>query len=115
MNLAEQLEQNEKYDEAYAEYKKQLAHKQGDVELLTKLAHLALILEKKDDAKIYYAKILEADPSNIFQSFPPCPACRNPKPVRCALVLWLKLSVEEGSSFLWSVTSVGSAIAPGVL
>ena len=66
MNLAEQLEQNEKYDEAYAEYKKQLAHKQGDVELLTKLAHLALILEKKDDAKIYYAKILEADPSNIL-------------------------------------------------
>lgn len=66
MNLAEQLEQNEKYDEAYAEYKKQLANKQGDVELLTKLAHLALILEKKEDAKIYYAKILEVDPPNIL-------------------------------------------------
>lgn len=66
MNLAEQLEQNEKYDEAYAEYKKQLPNKQGDVELLTKLAHLALILEKKDDAKIYYAKILEVDPPNIL-------------------------------------------------
>ena len=25
MNIAEQLEQNEKYDEAYAEYKKMLA------------------------------------------------------------------------------------------
>jgi len=35
--------------------------------------------------------------------------------VRCALVLWLKISVEEGSSFLGSVTSVGSAVAPGVL
>lgn len=66
MNLAEQLEQNEKYDEAYAEYKKELPHKAGDVELLTKLAHLALILEKKDEAKIYYAKILESDPSNIL-------------------------------------------------
>ena len=66
MNLAEQLEQNEKYDEAYAEYKKQLAHRQGDVELLTKLAHIALILENKEDAKLYYAKILEVDPANIL-------------------------------------------------
>ena len=66
MNLAEQLEQNEKYDEAYAEYKKELPHRQNDIELLTKLAHLALILEKNEEAKIYYAKILEVDPSNIF-------------------------------------------------
>jgi len=66
MNLAEQLEQDEKYEEAYAEYKKQLANKAGDVELLTKLAHIALILEKKDDAKIYYGKILEVDPANIL-------------------------------------------------
>ena len=66
MNIAEQLEQNEKYDEAYAEYKKMLVKKSDDVEILTKLAHLALILEKKDDAKIYYAKILEIDPANIL-------------------------------------------------
>jgi len=66
MKLAEQLELNEKYDEAYAEYKKELPHKSGDVELLTKLAHLALILEKKDEAKIYYGKILEVDPANIL-------------------------------------------------
>lgn len=66
MNLAEQLEQDEKYEEVYAEYKKQLPHKQNDVELLTKLAHVALILEKKDDAKIYYGKILEIDPPNIL-------------------------------------------------
>ena len=66
MNLAEQFEQDEKYEEAYAEYKKQLAKKAGDIELLTKLAHIALILEKKDDAKIYYAKILEVDPANIL-------------------------------------------------
>ena len=66
MNLAEQLEQNEKNDEAYAEYKKELPHRQNDIELLTKLAHLALILEKNEEAKIYYAKILEVDPSNIL-------------------------------------------------
>ena len=61
MNLAEQLEQNEKYEEAYAEYKKMLAKKADDIELLTKLAHLAMILEKREDAKTYYAKILELD------------------------------------------------------
>ncbi len=66
MKLAEQLETNEKYDEAYVEYKKELSHKSGDIELLTKLAHIALILEKKDDAKIYYGKILEVDPANIL-------------------------------------------------
>lgn len=66
MNIAEQLEQNEKYEEAYAEYKKQLAQKTSDVEILSKLAHIALILEKKEDAKVYYAKILEIDPANIM-------------------------------------------------
>lgn len=66
MNLAEQLEQDEKYEEAYAEYKKQMVQKPADVEFLTKLGHLALILEKKEDAKIYYAKILEIDPPNIL-------------------------------------------------
>lgn len=66
MKLAEQLEQDEKYEEAYAEYKKELASKQADIELLTKLGHLALILEKNEEAKIYYGKILEIDPSNIL-------------------------------------------------
>ena len=36
MNIAEQLEQNEKYDEAYAEYKKMYATKSDDIEILTK-------------------------------------------------------------------------------
>ena len=66
MKLAEQLELDEKYEEAYAEYKKELPHKQGDIELLTKLAHLALILDKKDEAKAYYGRMLEVDPSNIL-------------------------------------------------
>ena len=66
MKLAEQLELDEKYEEAYAEYRKELPHKQNDIELLTKLAHIALILEKKDDAKAYYGKILELDSANIL-------------------------------------------------
>lgn len=66
MKLAEQLEMNEKYDEAYAEYKKELPHKNNDIELLTKLAHLSLILDKKDEAKAYYAKMLEVDSANIL-------------------------------------------------
>ena len=35
MKLAEQLENDEKYEEAYAEYKKELPHKLEDIELLT--------------------------------------------------------------------------------
>jgi len=66
MKLAEQLEMDEKYDEAYAEYRKELPHRAGDIELLTKLAHLALILNKKDEAKAYYGRMLEIDPANIL-------------------------------------------------
>ena len=66
MNTAEQLEQSEKYDEAYVEYKKILMHKPEDVDILTRMAHIALILNKKDDAKQLYARILEVDPSNIM-------------------------------------------------
>ena len=66
MKLAEQLELDEKYEEAYAEYRKELPHKGNDIELLTKLGHLALILEKKEEAKAYYAKILELDPSSVL-------------------------------------------------
>lgn len=66
MNTAEQLEQSEKYDEAYIEYKKMLMHKPDDVDLLTRTAHVALIVGKKDEAKQLYAKILEVDPANIM-------------------------------------------------
>ena len=66
MNTAEQLEQSEKYEEAYAEYKKLLMHKPGDVDLLTRTAHVALIIGNKEEAKQIYARILEVDPSNIM-------------------------------------------------
>ena len=66
MSLAEQLEENEQYEEAYAEYKKQLVHNSSDIEILTRLAHIALVLDKKEDAKVYYSKILEIDPPNML-------------------------------------------------
>ena len=66
MNTAEQLEQSEKYEDAYAEYKKMLMHKPDDVDILTRMAHIALIIGKKLEAKQLYAKILEVDPSNIM-------------------------------------------------
>ncbi len=66
MNTAEQLEQSEKYEEAYAEYKKMLMHKPDDVDLLTRMAHVALIIGNKSEAKQIYARILEVDPSNIM-------------------------------------------------
>ena len=66
MKLAEQLEMDEKYDEAYAEYIKELPHKNGDIELLTKLAHIAQILNKKEETKAYYCRILELDPNSIL-------------------------------------------------
>ena len=43
-----------------------MAQKPSDVEILSKLAHLALILDKKEEAKAYYAMILEVDPANIM-------------------------------------------------
>ncbi len=66
MNTAEQLEQSEKYEEAYAEYKKLLMHKPDDIDILTRIAHVALILGNKSEAKNFYARILEVDPSNIM-------------------------------------------------
>ena len=66
MKLAEQLEMDEKYDEAYAEYIKELPHKNGDIELLTKLAHIAQILNRKEETKAYYCRILELDPNSIL-------------------------------------------------
>ena len=66
MNTAEQLEQSEKYEEAYAEYKKMLMHNPNDVNVLTRAAHVALILGNKAEAKQLYGRILEVDPSNIM-------------------------------------------------
>src|SRR5574344_1908117 len=60
---AQQLEENEQYDKAYEEYKRV---SNPNIDILERLAHLALILKKNDDATQYYNSILEKDPQNIL-------------------------------------------------
>ncbi len=66
MSIAEQLEAEEKYAEAYLEYKKQLSHNANDIELLSHLGHLALMLDKTEDAISYYTKIITLDKTNTM-------------------------------------------------
>lgn len=58
---AEQLEENEQYDKAYEEYKRLYAQKPKSIDLLQRLGHVAVILEKTQEAEEYYNKILELD------------------------------------------------------
>ena len=66
MSLAEQLEDQEQYLEAYEEYKKEYEKSPNNLTLLEKLGHLAMVLEKKDEAANYYCKILEKDMTNTL-------------------------------------------------
>lgn len=66
ITTAEQLEENEQYDKAYEEYKKVYAQKPKSVEVLERLGHLAMILDKKDEAQEHYSKILELDATNTL-------------------------------------------------
>ncbi len=66
VNLAEQFEENEQYDKAYEEYKKAYAQRPKSIEVLERLGHVAIILDKKDEAQEYYQKILELDMSNAL-------------------------------------------------
>lgn len=66
LQLAEQFEANEQYSEAYEEYKKELANNPEDVDVLERLGHIALILEKKDEAASYYYEILKRDVTNTL-------------------------------------------------
>ena len=54
LQLAEQFEANEQYEQAYEEYKKIYAQNPDDVGLLERLGHLSLINEKKYEAANYY-------------------------------------------------------------
>lgn len=63
---AEQLEANEQYDKAYEEYKKIYAKKSDSTDILERLGHLAMILDKKSEAAEYYHKLLEIDPSDTM-------------------------------------------------
>ena len=62
--LAEQFEENGQYEEAYAEYKKVFEHKPNDLSLLAQLGHIALMLNKKDEAEGFYTKMLTLDATN---------------------------------------------------
>ena len=46
LQLAEQFEANEQYEEAYAEYKKEFEQNPEDLGLMERLGHLSLILNK---------------------------------------------------------------------
>ena len=59
LQLAEQFEANEQYEQAYEEYKKVYASNQDDIGLLERLGHISLILEKTDEAASYYYEILK--------------------------------------------------------
>ncbi len=65
MSLAEQYEEQEQFDLAYEEYKKQLSNGKESSELYQKLGHLASILKKSDEAEEFCKKVVSLDPTNI--------------------------------------------------
>lgn len=64
LQLAEQFEANEQYEEAFREYKKEYEHNLDDLGILERLGHLSLILEKPEEAAYYYHEILKRDLKN---------------------------------------------------
>jgi len=64
IETAEQLEENGQYEEAYAEYKKSYTHSPNDLSLLAQLGHLAVMLQKQDEAIEFYNKMLTLDATN---------------------------------------------------
>lgn len=65
-NIAEQLEENEQYDKAYEEYKKLHAQQPQNIDILERLGHVAMILNKQSEAEEYYRKVLELDAANVL-------------------------------------------------
>jgi len=65
-NIAEQFEDSEQYDKAYEEYKKIHAQRPKSIETLERLGHLAVMLDKNEDAIEYYSKILELDATSVL-------------------------------------------------
>lgn len=66
ITTAEQHEENEQYDKAYEEYKKVHAQTPKSIDILERLGHLAMILDKKEDAAAYFSKILELDATSVL-------------------------------------------------
>ena len=65
MSLAEKYEDEEKFEEAYSEYKKELENGRQDAEIYKKLGHLAAILNKKDESEEYYKHVVSINPNDI--------------------------------------------------
>ena len=65
-DIAEKLEDEEQFERAYEEYKRIYENRTQSIEILERLAHLAMILDKKDEAVEYYSKILEKDATNTM-------------------------------------------------
>ena len=66
LQLAEQFEANEQYDKAYEQYQDALVQTPDDLGILERLGHIALILERKDEAANYYNEILKRDLTNAL-------------------------------------------------
>ncbi len=66
LQAAEQFEANEQYNEAYEEYKKVNSQNPDDLGVLERLGHIAMILDKKDEAAEYYNSILKRDITNAL-------------------------------------------------
>ena len=64
LQLAEQFEANEQYEQAFEEYKKEYDNNKTDISILERLGHISLILNKPEDAANYYYGILQIDPAN---------------------------------------------------
>ena len=65
MTLAEQYEKDEQYEKAYEEYQKQYEREKDNPHIIEKLAHIAAILNKKDEAAAYYKSLVALDDKNI--------------------------------------------------
>ena len=64
LQLAEQFEANEQYEDAYREYMGAFESDPNNIGLLERLGHIAMILGKYDDAASYYNEILRRDVTN---------------------------------------------------
>lgn len=66
IQTAEQYEENEQYEQAYEEYKNLYEKKPDDLNLLERLGHLSMMLDKKEEAAGYYTRMLEFDATNTL-------------------------------------------------
>lgn len=66
LQLAEQFEANEQYEQALEEYKKEYENNNKDISILERMGHLSLVLERPEEAAKYYYEILQIDVANTL-------------------------------------------------